>query len=126
MRGHSTSFAKKSNQQTVTKKKKSTTKGLDQLYRQNRTVLVQQGAKQGNKFSTKKSLKGMISKMINSELSKRSLPLPVVGSKAKYSQSTSLTSKKVSASVGSGKGKKRSSKSQVLSRENVMNMGKNQ
>ena len=55
---------------------------------------MHENAKDPNKFNTTKSLKGMISKMISNELSKRSLPLPVVGNKAKYSQSASLTNKK--------------------------------
>jgi len=49
--------------------------------------------------------------MINSELSKRSLPLVV--NKAKYNQSTSLTSRKMTTSKQT---KKRSSKSQMMTK----------
>lgn len=41
-----------------------------------------------------KNLKVMLKKLIDNELSKRSLPLPTMPNKSKYLQSASLTSRK--------------------------------
>jgi hypothetical protein len=57
-----------------------------------------------------KNLKVMINKIISNELSKRSLPLPIVANKAKFNNSASLTNRKNSRTTQKKKSNKKLNK----------------